>query len=60
MCNACGFYCCAMDCFEGCGCDHCECEECHKLCSVCGEEIGLTAVAGVCDECLGLEDEEEF
>ncbi len=23
MCNACGFYCCAMDCFEGCGCDFC-------------------------------------
>lgn len=23
MCNACGFICCASDCFEGCGCDHC-------------------------------------
>lgn len=23
MCNACGFYCCAYDGFDGCGCDHC-------------------------------------
>lgn len=23
MCNACGFYCCALDTFERCGCDHC-------------------------------------
>ncbi|MFC6790629.1 hypothetical protein ACFQE0_14030 [Methylobacterium komagatae] len=23
MCNACAFYCCASDEFEGCGCDHC-------------------------------------
>jgi len=24
MCNACGFGCCAMDCFEGCGCEDCD------------------------------------
>lgn len=30
MCNACGFLCCASDVFEGCGCDHCECYECHS------------------------------
>lgn len=23
MCNACGFFCCAWDGFEKCGCDHC-------------------------------------
>lgn len=23
MCNACGFFCCAYDGFQGCGCDHC-------------------------------------
>lgn len=23
MCNACRFQCCAADCFEGCGCEHC-------------------------------------
>jgi hypothetical protein len=28
MCNACGFFCCASDVFEGCGCDHCYCSEC--------------------------------
>jgi len=28
MCNACGFMCCAHDAFEGCGCDHCDCEDC--------------------------------
>lgn len=28
MCNACGFLCCASDCFEGCGCDHCGCSSC--------------------------------
>jgi hypothetical protein len=28
MCNACGFYCCALDTFDGCGCDGCPCEEC--------------------------------
>jgi hypothetical protein len=28
MCNACGFYCCASDCFGGCGCDHCPDPEC--------------------------------
>lgn len=28
MCNACGFLCCASDCFEGCGCDHCGCSAC--------------------------------
>lgn len=28
MCNACGFYCCASDVFEKCGCDHCPCSAC--------------------------------
>lgn len=28
MCNACGFYCCAYDGFEKCGCEHCYCAAC--------------------------------
>ena len=28
MCNACGFYCCASDEFEKCGCEHCPCSAC--------------------------------
>ena len=28
MCNACGFYCCGSDEFEGCGCDQCPCSAC--------------------------------
>lgn len=28
MCNACGFFCCAIDTFTGCGCDHCPNSEC--------------------------------
>lgn len=28
MCNACGFVCCALDCFDQCGCDGCEEEAC--------------------------------
>lgn len=28
MCNACGFFCCACDAFEGCGCDCTESEAC--------------------------------
>lgn len=28
MCNACHNVCCGSDMFGGCGCDHCECEEC--------------------------------
>lgn len=28
MCNACGFYCCAWDGFEKCGCDHCPDPKC--------------------------------
>lgn len=28
MCNACGFYCCAADAFEGCGCEDCPNEAC--------------------------------
>lgn len=28
MCNACGFLCCAMDCFSGCGCEWCPDPEC--------------------------------
>jgi hypothetical protein len=28
MCNACGFWCCAYDGFEGCGCEHCPEPEC--------------------------------
>lgn len=28
MCNACGFYCCASDEFEACGCDHCPNSKC--------------------------------
>jgi hypothetical protein len=28
MCNACGFECCAMDYFEGCGCEGCHEPKC--------------------------------
>jgi hypothetical protein len=28
MCNACGFYCCASDEFEKCGCEGCYCSAC--------------------------------
>ena len=28
MCNACGFYCCAWDGFERCGCDWCDNSAC--------------------------------
>lgn len=31
MCNACFFFCCAMDCFEACGCDHCPYLACWDL-----------------------------
>ena len=37
MCNACGFSCCALDTFDGCGCDHCDNPECWSVCEVCGE-----------------------
>lgn len=50
MCNACGFYCCASDQFEGCGCDHCEESACWPRCEGCGE-VG-------CDgECRDDEDD---
>lgn len=39
MCNACGFQCCAMDCFDGCGCD-CEEPECWQYCEGCTQPIG--------------------
>ena len=26
--NACGFYCCGSDEFDGCGCDQCPCSDC--------------------------------
>lgn len=29
MCNACGFYCCALDTFDQCGCDTCPNLDCH-------------------------------
>ena len=39
MCNACGFYCCAWDGFDKCGCDHCPNPDCHDdACISCGEE----------------------
>lgn len=28
MCNACGFFCCGSDAFEGCGCDQCPNSDC--------------------------------
>lgn len=28
MCNACGFFCCGSDEFDGCGCDQCPCSDC--------------------------------
>ena len=38
MCNACGFFCCAWDGFEKCGCDHCFEPACHDdACWACGE-----------------------
>ncbi len=37
MCNACGFLCCGSDEFGGCGCESCGCDECLRLCDVCGE-----------------------
>lgn len=57
MCNACGFYCCASDQFEGCGCDTCGYEECLQLCEECGEAIGLTAIDGICDECSDRDED---
>lgn len=37
MCNACGFGCCALDTFEGCGCDSCDNPDCWPTCAECGE-----------------------
>lgn len=37
MCNACGFLCCALDTFDGCGCDTCGEDDCLKFCETCGE-----------------------
>ncbi len=36
MCNACGFYCCALDTFDGCGCDSCPNPDCAAVCEFCG------------------------
>jgi hypothetical protein len=36
MCNACGFYCCGYDVFDGCGCD-CPELSCRMVrCEICG------------------------
>jgi hypothetical protein len=40
MCNACGFMCCAMDCFDGCGCESCDNPECWEYCPDCDQPIG--------------------
>lgn len=37
MCNACGFMCCALDTFDGCGCDHCGHPDCAAPCFNCGD-----------------------
>lgn len=37
MCNACGFVCCACDCFSQCGCDDCDNPACWGVCDECGE-----------------------
>lgn len=46
MCNACGFYCCASDCFGECGCDHCPDPACWTVCPNCGEQ----GCAGECSD----------
>lgn len=46
MCNACGFSCCAMDCFEGCGCEHCEEPECWQYCESCQEPTWSCSCGG--------------
>lgn len=52
MCNACGFLCCASDCFEGCGCDHCSNPACWPQCDNCGEP-GCDGECGGPDEDYG-------
>lgn len=36
MCNACGYLCCGLDCFDGCGCESCGEAECAETCGDCG------------------------
>lgn len=52
MCNACGFYCCAFDSFDGCGCD-CPSIDCRMVrCDYCGRSTD-----GAFDDCpCGDED----
>ena len=54
MCNACGFYCCASDSFEGCGCDCPETDCLLERCPSCRERFApvLGETCG-CDEAEG-------
>lgn len=50
MCIACSFQCCVSDEFEGCGCMHCDCEECRAdYCIVCGEP--REGIEAYCNRC---------
>lgn len=54
MCNACGFACCALDTFEGCGCESCGNPECLEYCDGCFESTTL----GYC-KCIVYDDDFE-
>ena len=53
MCNACGFYCCASDSFDGCGCDCPETDCSAERCPDCG--VSFVPVVG--DTCACDDDE---
>jgi hypothetical protein len=51
MCNACGFYCCATDSFDGCGCDCPEADCRLARCSFCGTQFEST-LQSECPHCF--------
>ena len=59
MCNACGFSCCAMDCFEGCGCDGCYDDACWPTCEFCGQPTGSINLC-TCDRDEDYDFEDDF
>jgi hypothetical protein len=50
MCNACGFYCCASDCFSGCGCEWCPEPACRPDGFICQQVDDSPRIIG-CETC---------